>query len=62
MFLLELKFERQKQIRLLIEQDFENKLTRRKYLLWYTVKFGRVCDVCLFRVWLEKHSIEFNSY
>ena len=24
--------------------------------------FGRVCDVCLFRVWLEKHGIEFNSY
>ena len=32
MFLRELKFQREKQIRLLIEQDPENKLTQRKYL------------------------------
>jgi len=36
--LLELKFEREKHIRLLIEQDSENKLTQRKYLSCYAVK------------------------
>lgn len=47
MFLLELKFEREKQIRLLIEQDSENKLKQRKYLSVVCYKGVTFLVVCV---------------